>query len=369
MTKFIRLSVLFLIAIGWSGFAQAQAPARAQGQRLTVATRVIAPFVTREADGSLGGFSIELWRVLARDLNVNFDFIEKPNVTELLNAVASNQADLAIAAISVTADREKSFDFSQPMFDAGLQIMTTAERAQQGGLAGFINMIKSPALLEIFGILIALILLPVPFIWWIERRQENSIASGKTAVGGLFNSVWWSASTLGAQAPGMPISPLGKFLAVVWMFVGVLFVSYFTATVTAAITVKQLEQSITGPQDLVGKKVATTIGSTGAAYLRQLNIDALEVAQIEQAYAALLDGQAQAIVGDAPVLLYYASHGGKGKVQTAGAIFRPENYGILFSSGSDLRKRVNESLLRAKESGEYRGLYRKWFAPETSDAN
>ena len=367
MANIYRLLAACALLLGLAAAAPAQNAAPAPGQRLKVGTRVIAPFVTKDASGALEGFSVDLWRAIAREMNVSFDFVVASTVPELLDTVRAGGADLAIAAISITADREKNFDFSQPMFDAGLQIMTSAEKSGSGGLDGFLTMLKSPALLEILGILIALILIPVPLVWWIERRNENSIAYGKTKVGGFFNSMWWSASTIGAQAPGMPAHPMGKVLAVVWMFVGVIFISYFTATVTASMTVKQLESSISGPQDLAGKRVATTAGSTGAAFLRQLNIDAMEVAQIDQAFAALLDGQVAAIVGDAPVLLYYASHGGKGKVQMAGAVFRPENYGILFPAGSPLRKTVSEALLRTKESGEYRSLHRKWFAAEEKE--
>lgn len=363
-----RCFIAICLFLGMTAVSAAQTAAPSPGERLKVGTRVIAPFVIKEPNGSLSGFSIDLWRAIAREMNVQYDLVEKPTLPELLGDVTERRTDLAIAAISITSAREKIFEFSQPMFDAGLQIMVSSERASSAsGLAGFLNMLKSPALLEILGILLVLILLPAPIIWFIERRQDNSIAYGKTKVGGFFNSIWWSASTLGAQAPGMPISPLGKVFAVFWMFVGVIFISYFTATVTASLTVKQLELGISGPQDLVGKRVATTAGSTGAAFLRQQNIDTLEVPQIEQAYTALRDGTVQAVVSDAPVLLYYASHDGKGKVQMAGGIFRPENYGILFPPDSALRKRVNEALLRTKESGEYRSLYRKWFASETPE--
>ena len=366
-TRFPRLLLAILLFPALLVAAAAQDVAPAPGQRLKVGTRVIAPFVTREADGSLGGFSIELWRAVAREMNAGFDFVEKPTLPELLGDVRDVRTDLAIAAISITAEREKNFDFSQPMFDAGLQIMVAADVARGGGLSGLATVLKSPALLEILGVLLVLIVLPAPFIWWIERREPNSVAAGKTPIGGVFNAMYWSASTLGTQATHMPLRPLGKFIAVVWMFVSVVFVSYFTAVVTSSLTVKQLEQGISGPQDLVGKKVATTTGSTGANYLRQANIDALEVPQIELAYAPLRDGRVQAIVYDAPVLLYFATHGGKGKVQMAGQIFRPESYGILFPSGSALRKPVNEALLRTKESGEYRALYRKWFTADEKE--
>ena len=61
------------------------------------------------------------------------------------------------------------------------------------------------------------------------------------------------------------------------------------------------------------------------------------------------------------VLLYFASHEGKGKVQVVGPIFRKENYGIVFPDKSPLRKRVNEALLKLSENGTYDQLYKKWF--------
>jgi polar amino acid transport system substrate-binding protein len=87
----------------------------------------------------------------------------------------------------------------------------------------------------------------------------------------------------------------------------------------------------------------------------------VEFTKMEEAYQALQDGQVDAVVYDAPVLLFYAAHEGKGKVQTAGAIFRKENYGIVFPSNSPYRKPVNEALLKLKENGTYDQLYTKWF--------
>jgi polar amino acid transport system substrate-binding protein len=66
------------------------------------------------------------------------------------------------------------------------------------------------------------------------------------------------------------------------------------------------------------------------------------------------------------VLLYYASHEGKGKVQVVGPIFHKESYGILFPSNSPERKRVNEALLRLKENGTYERIYAKWFGDQGS---
>src|SRR5207302_5778342 len=120
----------------------------------------------------------------------------------------------------------------------------------------------------------------------------------------------------------MPKSAGGRIVAVVWMFCSVVFVAYFTAAVTSSMTVQELQGNIKGPDDLPGKRVASAKGSTSAAYLRQQRSDVVEFANLDEAYQALLDGQADAVVFDAPVLAYYAAHGGKGKVRLVGPVFR-----------------------------------------------
>ena len=145
------------------------------------------------------------------------------------------------------------------------------------------------------------------------------------------------------------------------MFTAVVFVAYFTATVTTSLTVQQLQGGIQNENDLPGKNVATIAGSTSANYLRKNNIQATEVSRIEDAYDLVLNGQVEAVVFDAPVLLYYASHGGKGKVQTVGSIFENENYGIVFSPNSPYRRQINNALLKLLENGTYQDIYKKWF--------
>ena len=130
---------------------------------------------------------------------------------------------------------------------------------------------------------------------------------------------------------------------------------------TSSLTVQQLQGDINGPEDLPGKQVATTTGSTSAAYLRQQNIQPLEFERIEQTYDALLKGPADAVVFDSPVLLFYAAREGKGKVNVVGTVFRKESYGIVFPQNSPYRRQVNAALLTLKENGTYQKLYDRWF--------
>ena len=105
------------------------APIIITGKTLKVATKLLPPFVMEE-NGELGGFSIELWKNIAQELEIKSDFKKTESIPGLLSALKDKQADLSIAAISVTAQREQDFDFSQPIFDAGLQILVRSQGSQ-----------------------------------------------------------------------------------------------------------------------------------------------------------------------------------------------------------------------------------------------
>jgi len=325
-----------------------------------VATREVRPFVFEDR-GRLTGFSIELWEEIRSQMGIKSEFVVTATVQDLLNRVKSHDAALGIAAISITAEREQELDLSQPMFDAGLQILTPIKGSRSARLAAILGAALSSTALPILAIVLVIIVVIAHLVWFFERRNHAGLFSHPAYYPGILEACWWAASTLATQADQMPRTAMARVTAVVWMFASVVFIAYFTASVTSSLTLQQLRGDINGPDDLAGKRVASVQGSTSVDYLTQHHIDVSEFSTADDAFGALQQGRVDAIVYDAPVLLYYASHDGKGKVQPVGSIFRRENYGIVFPADSRLRKPVNEALLKIKEAGIYDRLYVKWF--------
>jgi polar amino acid transport system substrate-binding protein len=352
-----------LAAIAFLLFVLSPPTAQSQPESLRVATRVIKPFVIEEG-GSLTGFSIELWQEISALLDLRTQYIVKPSVRDLLEATRSNEADLAIAAISITEEREKNWDFSQPMFDAGLQILVPDQDDGGNDIARIASAILNPSWLPILGLVLLGVAIAGHVVWLLERRQSDGLLPKRAYFPGIFEACWWAASTLATQADQMPKSAAARMVAVFWMYSAVLFIAFFTAAVTSTLTVQQLRGDIQGPDDLPGKRVATVRNSTSAEYLARRGIEAMEFTSVDEANQVLLKGDADAVVYDSPVLLYFASHEGKGKVQVVGSIFRKESYGILFPSESPHRKPVNEALLRLRENGTYDRIYAKWFGAD-----
>jgi polar amino acid transport system substrate-binding protein len=339
--------------------------ALAQGsdQQLRVVTRVLPPVVVQQPGGKLSGFSIELWERIAEKLKLQASFHIAPNVGALLADLRSGKADVGVAAISITSAREAEFDFTQPILNAGLQIMVRGRGADEGGnpLSDLLGLLFSPAILVWLGIALLLVIVPAHIVWYLEKDCQDGIIPTKAYYPGILFALYWAATTLVAQAEQAPRQWLARLVTVLWMFIGVVFVAFYTAQLAATLTVQQIQGGINSPDDLPGKRVATTAGSTAAAAVRELRASVLEVGKIEDAYKALDDKKVDAVVFDAPVLLYHAAKEGKGKVQLVGAPFRKEDYGIAFPRNSALRKQVNVALLALREDGTYQKLYDKWF--------
>jgi polar amino acid transport system substrate-binding protein len=327
-----------------------------------VVTRVLPPMVV-DRNGALTGFAIELWGEIANRLQLKSSIHTAPDVRALLDDVRNGRADVGVGAISITAARETEFDFSQPIMNAGLQIMIRGQGKDTASspLADLFALLVSWTSLAWLGIAMLLILIPAHVVWIFERRDPNGIIPTRSYFPGIFYALYWAAGTLATQAESAPKHWIARIVTILWMFTGVVFVALYTAQLAATLTVQQIAGGISGPEDLAGKRVATTRGSTAASVVQGYQATVTEVATITDAYEALADKSVDAVVFDSPVLLYYAANDGKGKVSLVGAPFRKEDYGIIFPRNGNLRSRVNVALLELRENGVYQRIYDRWF--------
>jgi polar amino acid transport system substrate-binding protein len=362
LTVLGRLALaLWLATLATTAFAEPKI--QPEPRDIAVATRVLPPLVV-EQKNALSGFSIELWNTIAARLKLKTNYAPAPDVRALLEEVRSGKAEIGVAAISITAAREIEFEFSQPILNAGLQIMIrgSGRDGDANPLSDLLGLLFSKTSLVWLGVALLLILVPAHIVWFLERRHNAGIIPNDKYIPGIFYAMHWSAATLATQAENQPRQWLARIVSVFWMFTGIVFVALYTAQLTATLTVQQIQGGISGPDDLAGRKVATTRGSTAANVVRELRAQVIEVSRIDEAYQALQDREVDAVVFDSPVLLYYAANEGKGRVHMVGTPFRKEDYGIVFRPGNPLRRQVNATLLQLREDGTYQQIYDKWFA-------
>ena len=364
---FSAIAVLVLgAAVAASAYSQAGSPpaASAQGEapELRVAA-IIAPPSVMEQNGTLTGFSVDLWNAIAARLKVKTSYQIEPDVSHLEEALRSKTADVVIS-IFITSARDEVFDFSIPTLQAGLQIMVrdTGQKAEPANpVWAMLHLLFSRTTIVWLGIALLLVLIPAHVVWLFERRRPDGIISSPNYFPGIFEAFFWAISTLTGSPEGMPHQWVARAFSIFWIFAGVVFVAFYTAQLTTTLTVEQIRGSIEGPDDLPGKQVATLAGSTAADYLRQQNAQLQEFATPAEVYKVLLDKKVDAVVLPAPLLLYYAAHEGKGLVKTVGPEFNTAPAAIMVPLDSPLRRKINLALIALRENGTYQQIYDKWF--------
>jgi lysine-arginine-ornithine-binding protein len=127
------------------------------------------------------------------------------------------------------------------------------------------------------------------------------------------------------------------------------------------IAVRKSNNSIKGPEDLVGKTVGTQMGTTGDFAVQKIKgaIDKT-YPDIQLAFADLELGRLDAVVNDLPVTAFYSK--GHKDIKLVGKLLTVEHYGIAFrKNDTELRDAVNKILEEIKADGEYDQIYEKWF--------
>ncbi|OIQ43895.1 MAG: glutamine ABC transporter substrate-binding protein [Roseobacter sp. MedPE-SW] len=326
-------------------------------QVVDVNTVTRPPFSMIE-NGRETGFSIELLREISNRLGWELNIHRKDTFSEMLADVRNTEVELAAANISITASREAEMDFSQPVFESGLQILVQAADVREPSL---MNALLSWDLALAIGLAFLLLMVGGMFMWALERRAQPYF--DRPLKEAWFPSFWWALNLVvnGGFEERVPRTAIGRVFGVMLVLSSLFIVSIFVAKITAVMTVEAISGSVTSVNDLYGKRTGTIEGSTAASFLQRRDIDYRGFENLDDLLAAFEAGDIRVVVFDAPVLNYYVQQGGSEYGRTVGPAFLREYYGFAFPQGSELTEQVNRSLLEMQEDGSYEALYHSWF--------
>jgi ABC-type amino acid transport substrate-binding protein len=300
-----------------------------------VLIKPVKPFAFEE-NGEWVGFSVDLWKRVAQDSGIKFEFKQVKTAKDAIDGVHKREADVAVGALSVTAARAQIVDFSYPFYSSGLQILAQA-KGDDSAFAAFRGLVK-PDTLKVVGVLLLALLVNSHILWWLERRR-NADSFPEGYVPGLIESTWWSVCTLisGGCENKAPIGIMGRLSAVVWMLAGIGLTAYITATLSATLTVNNLSSDIKGLGDLRTGTVGTVAGSSAVGVLQKQQLAVKEFDDVESACRALAAGELKAVVYDAPILRYYLSTNKGSSLQLVGDLFEKQRYAFALQEGSAQR--------------------------------
>ena len=369
MTKRLFLAaMLFIFLLPFAGLHAQTTPAAesttaAPMRPLTVAVKVAPPFVI-EKDGKYSGLAIDLWQEAAADHGWKYSY-KKYDLDGLLNTVANRKADVGLGAITATAEREQRMDFSHLLTSSGLGI--AVRNNQRSGWLAVAGALFSAAFLKVIGTLALLLLIVGLLMWWFERKH-NEDQFGGTRSQGIFSGFWWAMVTMTTVGYGdtAPRTVPGRLIGMVWMLTALIIVSFFTASITSALTVGQLSQRIENPKDLATMKVTSLGDATSGAWLKSNSIGFTPAKNVDQALADLAAGKTDAVVYDIPLLRYDIQQRYPDKLTVLPLVLARQDYAFALPSHSPLRESIDTSLLKRINADDWQKRLTQYFGEDTA---
>ncbi|MBF0476246.1 MAG: transporter substrate-binding domain-containing protein, partial [Deltaproteobacteria bacterium] len=326
---------------------------------LKVGVAELPPFSMKDEKGRWVGIAVDLWVRVASDLKIKYEWHES-DIHTLLAEIVQGGADVIVAPIRMTPEREKLFDFTHSFYTTGLAI--GVDEAQKGIWVSAMKRLFSVKFLSVVAALILLLLLVGMIVWLFERRK-NYEHFGGSLTKGIGAGLWWSATTMTSVGYGdkVPITTGGRVIAVIWMYVSIIILTGFTAAMTSALTITHLLPPVQGPEDLPRLRVGTVIDSAGTTYLTANRIPFRSYQTTVHGLQDLTEGKIEAFVYDLPSLAYWIKNSYRGKLKVLPNSFDHWAYGFALPDGSPLRENINRAILKITQETEWKDTIYKYL--------
>ncbi|XP_073988770.1 glutamate receptor ionotropic, kainate 2-like isoform X2 [Rhodnius prolixus] len=299
----------------------------------------------------------------------------------MIGEVLAGRADLAIADITITRERERDADFTMPFMNLGISILHRKPTKAPPSLFSFL----SPFSYEVWGYMIAaylgvsLLLFVMgrisPYEWTnpypcIEEPEalENQFT--------LLNSLWFTIGSLMQQGSEIaPISVSTRMVAAIWWFFTLIMVSSYTANLAAFLTIENIVVPFHNVEELANQEKikygAKANGSTAGFFrdskdptyqkMWQFMVDNPDVMMgSNDAGVARVENEVNyAFLMESTSIEYEVER--KCDLAQIGGLLDNKNYGIVMRQNSSYRTVLSKNVVKLQEKGKVTQLKNKWW--------
>ncbi|XP_073296979.1 glutamate receptor 3.5-like isoform X1 [Primulina huaijiensis] len=348
--------------------------------RIAVPYRVAyTEFLTKD-NGALGvkGYCIDVFEAAIQLLPYPVphryilygDGQRNPSYKDLVNDVAQNKYDAAVGDVTITTNRTRIVDFTQPYMESGLVVVSPVKENKSSPWSFLL-----PFTWKMWAVSAVFFLFVGSVIWILEHRTNTEFRG--TPRQQLVTILWFSFSTMFSSHRENTVSTLGRLVLLFWLFVVLIINSSYTASLTSILTVRQLSMGIQGIDSLISSSdhIGVQDGSFAYRYLTdQLNIaeSRLRILKNQDDYVNFLQrgptgGGVAAIVDELAYVELFLSYT-KCAFSIVGQEFTKSGWGFAFQRDSPLTVDLSTAILQLSESGELQRIHDKWL-PRTECAS
>ncbi|XP_024980757.1 glutamate receptor 1.2-like isoform X1 [Cynara cardunculus var. scolymus] len=283
-----------------------------------------------------------------------FSYEDGGTYNDLINKIHLKEFDAAIGDITITANRSRYVDFTIPISDLG--IGTLARNANKSMWIFF-----DPLSADLWITSCSFLLFLAFLIWFIEHRSNEEFqGSTRQQIG---TTLWFACSTLVYAHRQNLQSNLSRFVVTVWVFVVLVLISSYTATLTSHLTVQQiaLKEGSIGFQSFSPIARGAVFNNLKFADFRmeKLNSSGDYVKALTTGgFAAIID---EILYIKSVLALYSAAD-----FSLVATSSTTNGFGFAFKKGSPLAQEMSTEIAKLREDGTLKALEDKWLYGQSS---
>nr|XP_018906951.1 PREDICTED: glutamate receptor 1-like [Bemisia tabaci] len=355
------------------------------------------------------GYCKDLADLIAKKLDINYELrlvkdgkygAENPDKKGgwdgMIGELVRREADMAIAAMTITAERERVVDLSKPFMSLGISIMIKKPVKQKPTVLSFLSPLsKEIWVCVLFSyVAVSIVLFIVsrfsPYEWrlvsYSETVHHNQGMAPAPAVltndFSIFNSLWFALGAFMQQ--GSDISPRsisGRIVGSVWWFFTLIIISSYTANLAAFLTVERMVAPINSAEDLAAQtevQYGTLKSGSTLEFFKKSQITLYQkmwefmnarphlfVSTYDEGIRRVRSSKGKyALLIESPKNEYVNEREPCDTIKV-GRNLDSKGFGIATQLGSPLSNPINLAVLSLTENGELAKLMNRWWYDRT----
>ncbi|XP_063381391.1 glutamate receptor ionotropic, kainate 2 isoform X3 [Cydia fagiglandana] len=371
-----------------------------QNKTLIVTTILSAPYCMRKeasekltGNAQFEGYAIDLIHEISKILGFNYTFKLAPDGRYgsfnretkewdgMIRELLEQRADVAIADLTITYDREQVVDFTMPFMNLGISVLYRKPIKQPPNLFSFL----SPLSLDVWiymataylGVSVLLFILArfTPYEWHQTRSPDGEKMEN---IFSLANCLWFAIGSLMQQSCDfLPKAVSTRMVAGMWWFFTLIMISSYTANLAAFLTVERMDSPIESAEDLAKQtkiKYGALKGGSTAAFFRDSNFSTyqrmwsfMESARPSVFATTNKEGEERVMRGKGAYAYLMESTTIEYVVERncdltqVGGMLDSKGYGIAMPPNSPYRTAISGAVLKLQEEGKLHILKTKWW--------
>ncbi|CAF0851429.1 unnamed protein product [Adineta ricciae] len=317
--------------------------------------------------------------------------------TGIIGELVRHEADLAVAPLTITSERESVVDFSKPWMNLGISILISKPEKQPPGVFSFMAPLSKEIWMCVtfayIGVSVILFLVSrfSPYEWSIEDEVTPQLSNKFSILNTLFFAL---AAFMQQGVDFIPRSISGRLVASVWWYFSMILVSSYTANLgnasfnlmksieyriflAAFLTVERMVTPIESVEDLARQteiKYGVLRGGATQHFFDKSDVKTYQRmwAYMQQSDDVLVSSNEEGInkvrksKGKYAFLLEstkneYTNERAPCDTMKIGSNLDSKGYGIATPVGSELREAINIAVLEMSEDGTLNNLKRQWW--------